>query len=82
MATIDLGKIKFTWKSAYNNATAYVPDDVVSYNGASYICKLASTGNIPTNNTYWDQMAAGSDISQISGIAANDLIKWDGSAIA
>ena len=82
MATIDLGKIKFTWKSAYNNSTAYVPDDVVSYNGASYICKLASTGNVPTNNTYWDQMAAGSDISQISGIAANDLIKWDGSAIA
>ena len=82
MATIDLGKIKFTWKSAYNNSTAYVPDDVVSYNGASYICKLASTGNVPTNNTYWDQMAAGSDISQISGIAANDLIKWDGSGLA
>ena len=33
MATIDLGRIKMVWRGAYDNATAYTPDDVVSYNG-------------------------------------------------
>ena len=62
MATINLGSIKFNWQGAYNGATAYAVDDVVSYNGSSYICKLASTGNLPTNTTYWDQMSsAGTD---------------------
>lgn len=57
MATVNLGRIKFVWQGAYNGATAYVADDVVSYNGSSYICILASTGNLPTNTTYWNQMS-------------------------
>lgn len=58
MATVNLGRIKFVWQGAYNGATAYVADDVVSYNGSSYICILASTGNLPTNTTYWSQMSS------------------------
>jgi len=58
MATVNLGRIKFVWQGAYNAATAYVADDVVSYNGSSYICILASTGNLPTNTTYWNQMSS------------------------
>ena len=58
MATVNLGRIKFVWQGAYNGATAYVADDVVSYNGSSYICILASTGNLPTNATYWSQMSS------------------------
>jgi len=58
MATINLGNIKFNWQGAYAGGTAYAVDDVVSYNGSSYICKLASTGNLPTDTTYWDQMSA------------------------
>ena len=50
MATIDLGKIKMVWRGAYNNATAYTPDDVVSSGGSSYICILASTGNAVIGN--------------------------------
>ena len=62
MATVNLGSIKFNWQGAYAGGTAYAVDDVVSYNGSSYICKLASTGNLPTNITYWDQMSsAGTD---------------------
>ena len=57
MAQIDIGKLKPTWKLAYNNSTAYVVDDMVSYQSQSYICKLASTGNVPTNTTYWDLIA-------------------------
>jgi hypothetical protein len=46
------------WLGAYSSGTSYVIDDAVSYNGSSYICKLASTGNVPTNTTYWDLLAA------------------------
>ena len=59
MATIDLGKIKMVWRSAYNNATAYTIDDVVSHNGTSYICIAATTGNTPPNATYWNVLAQG-----------------------
>lgn len=45
------------WEGAYSGATAYVVDDAVSYNGSSYICILASTGNLPTNSTYWAVLA-------------------------
>ena len=58
MATVNLGRIKFVWQGAYSGATAYVADDVVSYNGSSYICILASTNNLPTNATYWSQMSS------------------------
>jgi len=46
------------WLWAYSWWTAYVINDSVSYNWSSYICILASTGNLPTNATYWDIMAA------------------------
>ena len=77
MATLDLGKIKFTWKSAYSGATAYEKDDVVSSNGNAYICKLASTGNLPTNTTYWDVMVQGMNVLTTLG----DLATNNGSAV-
>lgn len=80
MATIDLGRIKFKWQGAYNGATAYVVDDVVSYSGSSYVCILASTGNLPTNTTYWSIMAqAGTDITSLAGLAQGDILYYDGS---
>ena len=47
----------YTWKGAYSGATAYVPYDTVSYSGSSYVCILASTGNLPTNGTYFAAVA-------------------------
>ena len=43
MATIDIGKIKPVFKGAYNNSTAYVLDDIVYYNGSSYVAKQSMT---------------------------------------
>ena len=60
MATIDIGKIKPVFKGAYNNSTAYVLDDIVYYNGSSYVAKQSTTGNVPTNGTYWNILASGS----------------------
>jgi len=58
MATVNLGAIKFNWKGAYNNSTAYVVDDVVSSSGSSYVCILASQGNAVSNGTYWNIMSS------------------------
>ena len=81
MATINLGSIKFNWKGAYAGGTAYVVDDVVEYNGSSYICILASTGNLPTNATYWELMASkGTDTSVLT--TQGDVLYHDGSSLA
>ena len=58
MATVNLGAIKFNWKGAFNNSTAYAVDDVVSSGGSSYVCILASTGNAVSNGTYWNIMSS------------------------
>ena len=59
MATINLGAIKFNWKGAYNNSTAYAVDDVVSSGGNSYVCIQASQGNAVGDATaYWNIMSA------------------------
>ena len=67
MATIDLGKIKQVFRGTYNNATAYVPDDLVVFTDGSvtstYICTTASTGNNPssggTAHANWSFIAKG-----------------------
>ena len=80
MATINLGAIKFNWKGAYNNATAYAVDDVVSSGGSSYVCILASTGNAVSNGTYWQVMAEGGDIATTL-TTQGDLLYRDGSGL-
>jgi hypothetical protein len=81
MATVNLGAIRFNWKGAYNNGTAYVADDVVSSAGSSYICILASTGNAVSNATYWSQMSsAGTDLSTTI-TTQGDVLYRDGSGL-
>ena len=58
MATLHLGRIKPVFKGAYNNATAYVVDDIVTSGNETFICILASTGNATSNATYWTKLAA------------------------
>ena len=85
MATVNLGNIKLNWKGAYNSSTAYIVDDVVSYNGSSYVCILASTGNLPTVTTYWNQMsAAGTDGTDVGTTITTqgDILYRDGSGLA
>jgi hypothetical protein len=53
-----IGPAGLTWKGAYNASASYVSDDAVGYNGASYFCIAPTTGNIPTNETYWALMAS------------------------
>ena len=87
MATVNLGAIRFNWKGAYNNGTAYVVDDVVSSAGNSYICILASTGNAVSNATYWSIMSsAGTDGTDGTDVGTTittqgDVLYRDGSGL-
>ena len=47
----------------YNGSTSYVVGNKVSYNGSSYVCILNSTGNLPTNTTYWLLIAEKGDVN-------------------
>jgi hypothetical protein len=83
MSTIDLGKIKITWRGTYNASTAYAVDDAVYYSGSSWINKQAGTGQTPQNSSaYWDKMSQGSDLGSISGLAQGDIIYYTGSDFA
>ena len=88
MATVNLGSIKFKWKGTYAGGTAYTIDDVVSYNGSSYICIQASTGNLPTNATYFEQMSSagtnGTDGTDLTTTLTTqgDILYRDGSGLA
>lgn len=55
------GRVLIIPKGDYNAATTYAMLDMVYYNGSSYVCKQPSTGNLPTNTTYWQIMTG--DIS-------------------
>ena len=78
MATLDLGKIKFTWKGAWSISTSYERDDVVSHGGSSwiYVNAVAATGQTPSDGvtTYWNKMSEGSTVLTTSG----DLIIHNG----
>ncbi len=87
MATVNLGSIKFNWKGTYAGATAYTIDDVVSYNGSSYICIQASTGNLPTDTAYFEQMSSagtnGTDGTDVGTTITTqgDILYRDGSGL-
>jgi hypothetical protein len=62
MATIiDLGKIRFDFKGVYAGGITYEVNDVVKYGGNLYVYTygIATSGNVPTNTTYWDLMMEG-----------------------
>ena len=87
MAQINIGSIKFKWQGAYAGGTAYTVDDVVSYQGSSYICIQASTGNLPTNATYFEQMSSagtnGTDGTDLTSTLTTegDILYRDGSGL-
>ena len=87
MATINIANLTFTHKGDYDGSTAYVKNDVVYYatNGNAYIAKQNTTGNVPTNATYWPQFAQGSGGIWNAGLSlgtAGQLVKVNSGASA
>lgn len=53
------GRVLLLFKGDYDANVTYSPMDVVIYGVSSYVCKVESTGNLPTNSTYWQIFAKG-----------------------
>lgn len=51
----------------YDNATTYAADAIVKYNGGLYKAISSTTGNLPTNTTYWLKIG---DYSSIADVVA------------
>jgi hypothetical protein len=49
------------FQGEYLSGTTYQAGMSVSYNGSSYVALQATTGNVPTNTTYWQLLAAKGD---------------------
>lgn len=71
---------------AYDGGTTYNTGDVVEYNGSSYIAKQGTTGNLPTDTTYWQLLAEKGDTGAsgdtgatgATGAAGADGTGWTG----
>ena len=84
MATLNLGRIKPVFQGAYNNSTAYVVDDIVTFGDETFICIQASTGNATSNASYWTKLAAkGTDGTDVGTTITTqgDILYRDGSGL-
>jgi hypothetical protein len=55
----------------YDNATTYSTNDVVQYSGSIYRATQSTTGNLPTNTTYWEKI--GDYTSVADAVAAHSV---------
>lgn len=60
---------------AYDNGVTYSADDMVTYDGGLYRALGATTGNLPTNTTYWEKI--GDYASLADAVAAHAVTLTD-----
>ena len=77
----DAGRIGFVLKGDYNASTTYEFLDVVHYGHNSYAAKGTTTGNLPTNTTYWQPITDGEFLTATDYATASvaGIVKPDGS---
>jgi hypothetical protein len=68
-------------KGTYSGATQYYVNDIVLYNSSSYICILASIGNLPTNGTYWNLLVQAGAVSSVAQTFTGGIVSVTGSPI-
>ena len=45
MAEFKISRIRYTWRNAWGNGTAYNRDDVIRYGGSTWICQRQHTAS-------------------------------------
>jgi hypothetical protein len=81
---IDLGKLRFNFAGSYQSSTSYQTNDVVKYGGNiyAYTNAVRTSGNLPTNTSYWTLMVpgmqyAGAFTPGMSGIQTNQIYTYN-----
>jgi hypothetical protein len=87
MAQIDLGKLKFQWKGLWATSTAYEVDDVVHFDGSTYVVKTAVPNTNTTNpglNNSFELMARGLKFRGVYSSTAtylhNEVVTYNGAS--
>lgn len=84
MPTLNLGRVRFNWKGAYDPLSSYLEYDCVEDDGQSYVCISPVTGTGPNETgggTYWASMLVRSaDYNQARQDAINAAAAADASA--
>jgi hypothetical protein len=87
MAQIDLGKLKFQWKGLWATSTAYEVDDVVHFDGSTYVVKTAVPNTNTTNpglNNSFELMARGLKFRGVYSNTAtylhNEVVTFNGAS--
>ena len=57
----------------YDNGTTYAADDIVKYDGGLYKALSSTTGNLPTDTTYWLKIGDYSSIADIVAVHSADI---------
>ena len=70
------GRVLLQGKGDYAAATTYSPLDWVRYQGKAYVCKAESTGNAPTNTSYWNLLAQDGEEGQVSLDMLYGTVGW------
>ena len=74
------------WEDSYNASTTYQDGDVVTYGGYTYVYVNAtpSSGNTPTDNSYWDVITTGfnntGEYSHGTAYKTGDVVKYGGNS--
>ncbi|MBX9937662.1 MAG: hypothetical protein K2Y32_00330 [Candidatus Obscuribacterales bacterium] len=78
-ATLALRGEGVVWKGAWSNATAYVVNDAVAYNGTSYIAVVNNTNSAPPSAN-WNVLASKGDAGTngTNGIDGLPGLAWKG----
>ena len=91
MADFNLDRIRFRWKGDWILSTNYVKDDIVRYQGKTYVCLIGHSSssstiypdlNLAAPNTRWELMFDGNqwraDWTSITQYNRGDIIKYNG----
>lgn len=77
--------IAYNFQGVYNGATAYLQGAEVAYNGNYYLATANTTGNVPTNVSFWqllgptslDNVANGSTYSRVLAAYVADGVAYN-----
>lgn len=77
------GRVLMIFKGDYDSATTYKGLDVVLYQGLSYVAKGTTTGNAPSNTTYWQKLLdIPTQVDNAPTQNSNNLVKSGGTYTA
>lgn len=76
MPSINLGRVGFVLRGTWSSQTAYSQLDVVTYNGAAYAARTASTGVTPSSgSSVWQELAGIS--AAVQSAMNNAAVRFD-----